>query len=72
MKYYNSYLYSRLYSWDPYTPDPDNKYNLEYMPMLWGPNQVKDFESVVKAGYAKYILGFNEYVCHTYALTLLS
>jgi hypothetical protein len=28
--------------------------------MLWGPSQVGDFQNVVKAGYANYVLGFNE------------
>ncbi|PSR73624.1 hypothetical protein PHLCEN_2v10543 [Hermanssonia centrifuga] len=60
LQFYATGAVNWVYSWDPYTPDPDNKYNLEYMPMLWGPDQVADFESVVKAGYAKYILGFNE------------
>lgn len=52
----------RVYSWSPYTPDPNHKYpNLQFMAQLWGFNQVDDFESVVKAGYANYILGPNEY-----------
>ena len=52
-----------MYSWSPYTPDPNNKYpNIKFMAQLWGWDQVSDFESVVKAGYADYILGPNEYV----------
>lgn len=54
----------RIYSWSPYTPDPNNKYpNMKFMAQLWGSDQISDFESVVKAGYADFILGFNEYVC---------
>ena len=53
----------RIYSWSPYTPDPNNQYpNMKFMAQLWGSDQVSDFESVVKAGYANFILGFNEYV----------
>lgn len=52
----------RVYTWSPDTPDPSHKSGLEFMPMLWGPNQVEDFESKVIAGYASYILGFNECV----------
>ena len=53
----------RSYSWSPDTPDPDHKFpGIEFMPQLWGPNQVSDFENVVKAGYAKIILGMNECV----------
>lgn len=53
----------RMYSWSPYTPDPSHQYpNIEYMPQLWGWNQVNDWESVVQAGYAKYALGMNECV----------
>lgn len=32
------------------------------MPMLWGWNQVEEFQSTVVAGYANYVLGMNEYV----------
>lgn len=32
------------------------------MPMLWGWNQVSEFQSTVVAGYANYVLGMNEYV----------
>jgi len=50
-----------MYSWSPYTPDPNHQYpNLQFMAQLWGPNQVDDFESVVTAGYAGWILGMNE------------
>ena len=50
----------RIYSWSPWNPDPNHKAGLEFMPMLWGPKQIDDFEKQVKAGYASYLLGFNE------------
>lgn len=52
--------WGRIYSWSPYNPDPNDKYGLEFMPMLWGEKQVGDFDKLVTAGYAKYLLGFNE------------
>ena len=53
----------RSYSWSPDTPDPSHKFpNVEFMPQLWGPNQVADFEKVVVKGYANIILGMNECV----------
>ena len=53
----------RIYSWSPYTPDPDHKYpNMQFMAQLWGPDQVDDWESVVQAGYANFALGMNECV----------
>jgi hypothetical protein len=35
------------------------------MPMLWGPKQIGDFTQLVKPGYAKTVLGFNEYARHS-------
>ena len=41
------------------------------MAMFWGDNQISDFESVVKAGYANFILGFNEYATFIWTDILL-
>lgn len=61
LQYYNTDAVGWIYSWSPYTPDPNNKYpNMKFMAQLWGWDQVSDFESVVKAGYANFILGPNE------------
>lgn len=35
---------------------------VEYVPMLWGDKQIGDFQKNVKAGYARFVLGMNEYV----------
>jgi hypothetical protein len=41
--------------------DPNHQYpQLQQMPMLWGQDQVTEFDQVVVAGYANLILGFNE------------
>ena len=34
----------------------------EFIPMLWGHKQIGQFTSLVKPGYAKTVLGMNEYV----------
>jgi len=47
-----------LYTWSPYLPT--NIYGLKGIPMLWGYDQVSDFQSLVVAGYANYVLGMNE------------
>jgi len=50
-----------IYSWSPDDPNTDPKYdNLEFMPMIWGSNQEKDFDEKVVAGYANIMLGINE------------
>ncbi|TFK29304.1 hypothetical protein FA15DRAFT_397075 [Coprinopsis marcescibilis] len=51
----------RVYTWHPRKPDVMNGYpNIEFVPMLWGPNQVGEFQQYVRAGYASHVLGFNE------------
>lgn len=35
---------------------------MEGIPMLWGWNQADDFKNLVVEGYAKKVLGMNEYV----------
>jgi hypothetical protein len=35
---------------------------VEYVPMLWGDKQIGDFQKNVKAGYARFVLGMNEWV----------
>ncbi|THG97742.1 hypothetical protein EW026_g4312 [Hermanssonia centrifuga] len=60
LQFYITSSVNWIYTWSPDTPDPDNQYGLEFMPMLWGTDQIDEFESVVTAGYAKYILGFDE------------
>lgn len=47
-----------LYTWSPYLPT--DLYGLQGIPMLWGYDQVSDFQSLVVAGYANYVLGMNE------------
>jgi len=47
-----------LYTWSPYLPT--DLYGLEGIPMLWGYDQISDFQSLVVPGYAKYVLGMNE------------
>ncbi|KAG0705481.1 glycosyl hydrolase catalytic core-domain-containing protein [Suillus ampliporus] len=47
-----------LYTWSPYLPD--NLYGLKAIPMLWGYDQISDFQTLVVEGYANYVLGMNE------------
>ncbi|KAJ8595347.1 hypothetical protein M405DRAFT_807442 [Rhizopogon salebrosus TDB-379] len=47
-----------IYTWSPYLPE--NSYGLEAIPMLWGYDQIGDFQNLVVNGYAKYVLGMNE------------
>lgn len=34
--------------------------------MLWGYDQISDFQNLVVAGYANYVLGMNECVSQAY------
>jgi len=47
-----------MYSWNPHKPK--DTHGLEFIPMLWGENQIADFQNTVKGGYANAVLGFNE------------
>lgn len=47
-----------IYTWSPYLPS--NIDGLQGVPMLWGYDQVSDFQSLVVAGYANHVLGMNE------------
>jgi len=47
-----------LYTWSPDLPK--DLYGLIGVPMLWGPNQIERFQQLVKPGYARHVLGFNE------------
>lgn len=49
-----------LYTWSPYLPSGLSELGIEGIPMLWGYNQVSDFQNLVVAGYANYVLGPNE------------
>ncbi|KAH7920270.1 hypothetical protein BV22DRAFT_1040027 [Leucogyrophana mollusca] len=49
-----------LYTWSPYLPSGLSDLGIEGIPMLWGWNQVDDFQKLVVPGYAKYVLGMNE------------
>lgn len=47
-----------IYTWSPWPPQ--NLYGLEFVPMLWGPNQLGDFNNLVKPGSARNIVALNE------------
>lgn len=49
-----------LYTWSPDIPELALTLGFTPVPQLWGWNQVSDFQSKVKAGYANYVLGMNE------------
>jgi hypothetical protein len=49
-----------IYTWSPYLPTGIAELGLQGMPMLWGWDQVSDFQNLVVAGYANIALGMNE------------
>ena len=51
-----------FYNWGPDIPSNCGELGLTCIPMLWSNagDKVSAFQSVVKAGYANYVLGFNE------------
>lgn len=51
---------SSVYTWSPSIPANAVQLGLEPVPMLWGPNQVADFQKLVVKGYANIVLGMNE------------
>jgi hypothetical protein len=51
---------SSVYTWSPYCPDDTKKLGLTCIPMLWGPNQVGDFQKLVVEGYSNIVASFNE------------
>jgi hypothetical protein len=51
---------SSIYTWSPWKPSIVDSLGIEFIPMLWGEKQIGDFTNLVKPGYAKTVLGFNE------------
>ncbi|TFY79635.1 hypothetical protein EWM64_g4374 [Hericium alpestre] len=49
-----------LYTWAPQIPDGARSAGFTPVPMLWGKNQVGDFQKLVKPGYATHAMGMNE------------
>ncbi|KAF9221863.1 hypothetical protein BS17DRAFT_784085 [Gyrodon lividus] len=49
-----------IYTWSPYLPSGIQDLGLEGIPMLWGYDQITDFQNLVVKGYANYVLGMNE------------
>ena len=49
-----------IYTWGPTKPPLIE--GLTFAPMLWGEDQISQFQSLVKPGYAKVALAFNERV----------
>ena len=41
---------------------PSDLYGLTPVPMLWGYDQISDFQNLVVKGYANHVLGMNECV----------
>jgi len=52
-----------IYNWSPNKVQGADALGLEYVPMFWGTKQIDSFKNLVKPGYARHALGFNEYVC---------
>jgi hypothetical protein len=51
---------SSLYTWSPSCPSSAAKLGFNCIPMLWGDNQISQFQSLVKPGYATHVLAINE------------
>ncbi|PFH52876.1 glycoside hydrolase family 128 protein [Amanita thiersii Skay4041] len=51
---------STVYNWSPYKVPGLDELGFDCASMLWGDKQIDDFQRLVKPGYCKYILGFNE------------
>jgi len=51
---------SMLYTWTPACPDSAKSLGIGCAPMLWGWNQVSQFQSTVKAGYSNIAMAINE------------
>lgn len=49
-----------VYTWSPWCPQGAQDWGFKCVPMLWGYKQIADFQRLVKAGYANYVLGMNE------------
>lgn len=52
---------SSIYTWSPYIPTQASSLGLQGIPMLWGSDQISDFQNLVVEGYANWVLGMNEY-----------
>jgi len=58
---FKNFLGSRVsffYTWSP--EKPDNIFGLKFAAMLWGMDQISDFQRLVVPGYTNIVLGFNE------------
>ncbi|PPQ74906.1 hypothetical protein CVT26_011401 [Gymnopilus dilepis] len=51
---------STVYTWSPFKPSQVDQLGLDFAAMLWGTKQIGDFVNLVKPGYARYALAFNE------------
>jgi hypothetical protein len=49
-----------IYTWSPNIIPKAKDLGLENMAMLWGFNQVTEFQKLVKKGYATAAMGMNE------------
>lgn len=49
-----------LYNWTPILIPNAKSLGLRSIPMLWGDNQISEFQRLVKSGYADAVAGFNE------------
>jgi hypothetical protein len=49
-----------IYTWSAWVPDAARELGIEGAPMLWGDKSIEEFARIVKPGYARVALGFNE------------
>ncbi|KAE9399142.1 hypothetical protein BT96DRAFT_994259 [Gymnopus androsaceus JB14] len=49
-----------IYTWNVSAPSNAKSLGFTFVPQFWGPAFASSFSSTVVAGYAKYLLGFNE------------
>ncbi|PPQ77341.1 hypothetical protein CVT25_010923 [Psilocybe cyanescens] len=60
LKNFKTNKVSYLYTWGPYKPSQSDALGYDFMAMFWGPKDISAWTSLVKPGYARYALGFNE------------
>ncbi|KAH9482862.1 hypothetical protein JR316_0004962 [Psilocybe cubensis] len=60
LKNFKTNKVSFLYTWSPNKPANADALGFTFMPMFWGPKDIANWQRLVKPGYARFALGFNE------------
>lgn len=60
LKHFKTGSVGAIMTWSPWMPAVAKSLGFRRCPMLWGPKQISQFQSLVKPGYADCVMGFNE------------